>query len=240
MNISRGSGIALWRQIQQSIQRDIAESVFRPGDRLPTEFELAAQFGVNRHTVRRALGELEEKGLIRVEQGRGTFVREQVVDYKVSRRTRFTENLARQNRSPCGVLIDTGTTLADRDIAAALNMAPRRPIVFLETTGETEGRRISVSMHYLPLPRFTGIAEAFAAEGSLTKAYAALGVSDYTRLWTRVMARMPTGREAELLSQPRNRPVLVSESVNVDLDGVQIEYQVTRFNADWVQMVFEP
>ena len=240
MSLTRGSGVALWRQIQQMLQRQIAEETFRPGDRLPTEFELAAQLGVNRHTVRRALGELEEKGLIRVEQGRGTFVREQVIDYKVGRRTRFTENLARQNRTPSGTLVDSGTTIADRDVTAALEIAARRPVVYLEIVGEAEGRPISVSLSYHPLPRFSGIEDAVASEGTLTKALKRYEVDDYLRRSTRVIARLPTGREADLLQQPRNRPVLASESIDIDVDGIPIAFVVTRFNADWVQIIFEP
>lgn len=240
MGLSRGGGVALWRQILKSLQTDIAEDVFRPGDRLPTEFQLASQFGVNRHTVRRALGELEEKGLIRVEQGRGTFVREQVVDYRVGRRTRFTENLLLQNRTPSHEVIEGFATPADRDVAAALGLAPRRPVAQIETVGSAEGRRICLTSHYLPLPRFEGVIEAYATEGSLTKALKQFGVDDYVRAWTRVLARMPTGREAEMLDQARNRPLLVSEAVNIDGDGVKIEFAVTRFNADWVQLVVEP
>ena len=51
---------------------------------------LSERFGVNRHTVRRAISTLVEQGLLRVEQGRGTFVAEDVVEFVVGERTRFT------------------------------------------------------------------------------------------------------------------------------------------------------
>ena len=47
----------LWRTIHDSLRGDIAAGRYRPGDKLPTEAALAARFCVNRHTVRRALGE---------------------------------------------------------------------------------------------------------------------------------------------------------------------------------------
>jgi len=239
MTLARGSGVALWRQIQQSIQRDITEDVFKPGDRLPTEFELAAQFGVNRHTVRRALAELEDKGLLRVEQGRGTFVREHVIDYQVGRRTRFTENLTRQNRAPRAVLVGASTIPVEKEVAAALGIVPRLAVLKMETAGEAEGRRISFSCHYLPLPRFDGIATAFEKAGSLTVAFQAYGINDYVRRTTRIISRMPSGREAEYLDQPRKRPVLVTESVNADEQGMAVEFVATCFNSDWVQLVLE-
>ncbi|HET8726510.1 MAG TPA: UTRA domain-containing protein, partial [Alphaproteobacteria bacterium] len=62
----------------------------------------------------------------------------------------------------------------------------------------------------------------------------------YVRKSTRVSARMPTAEEARRLNQPKTRPVLVAESVNVGRDQRPVEYVVTRFASDWVQIVFEP
>ena len=49
-----GRGVAQWRQIADTLRADIAGGTLGPGDQLPTEARLAARFGVNRHTVRRA------------------------------------------------------------------------------------------------------------------------------------------------------------------------------------------
>src|SRR5580704_3210773 len=96
--IERGAGVALWRQIEERLQAEIAGGAVMPGARLPTEHDLAARFQVNRHTVRRALAGLVQRGLVRVEQGRGAFVQEDVIDYALGKRTRFTENILRHRR----------------------------------------------------------------------------------------------------------------------------------------------
>ena len=75
---------ALWRQIVTALEADIAAGVTPPGARLPTEAQLAARFDVNRHTVRRALDDLSRRGRVRVEQGRGSFVTQDVLDYQVA------------------------------------------------------------------------------------------------------------------------------------------------------------
>src|SRR6185437_10116122 len=84
----RGGGIALWRRIAGTLEKEIASGILAAGMQLPTEVGLAGRFGVNRHTVRRALEELSRNGLIRIEQGRGSFVAEDVLDYTVGPRTR--------------------------------------------------------------------------------------------------------------------------------------------------------
>ena len=66
--VERGSGIAVWRQIGESLADDIRNKLYLAGEQLPSEPELAAKFAVNRHTIRRAMGELEQSGLVRIEQ----------------------------------------------------------------------------------------------------------------------------------------------------------------------------
>ena len=65
------------------------------------------------------------------------------------------------------------------------------------------------------------------------------GVADYRRKLTRITARMPSEDEAAMLAQPRNRPVLVAEAVDADLDGVPVRYGYVRFASERVQLVFD-
>lgn len=237
MHAQRNLRAPLWKQIRQALRRDILGGALAPGQRIPTELELADRFRVNRHTVRRALAELQAEGLVTIEQGRGTFVREQVLDYSVSRRTRFTENLSRQRLLPSGNLVGSGVVEAGREEAAALLIPPQRKLAMVEILREADRRPVSVAAHYFPLPRFNGIVDRFRAQGSITAALAELGVRDYVRQTTCITSRMPTEREAELLLQPRNKPLTVLTSVNVDLSGVPIDYGVTRYASDRVQVV---
>ena len=64
--VERGQGVALWRQIDQSLSREIAAGAWQPGEQLPTEQALAARFQVNRHTIRRAIQAMVLRGLLRV------------------------------------------------------------------------------------------------------------------------------------------------------------------------------
>jgi GntR family transcriptional regulator, phosphonate transport system regulatory protein len=240
MEIERRSGVALWRQIEQYFERSIREGTLHPGQKLPTEHQLSAEFRVNRHTVRRAMGCLEERGIVRVEQGRGMFVAEDVIDYVVGRRTRFTENLSRQSRIPGGRTILTRPADAEAAVAGALRIRKGAPVALIRRQGEADGRPLSISDHYFPLARLPTIIEVFAEEGSVTRSLARLGIADYVRKTTRVTARLPTRMESDLLRQHRNRPLLVTEGINVDRDGTPVEYGVTRFAADRVQLVFEP
>src|SRR5450432_3725851 len=84
-------GVTLWRRIADDLEQAIALGTHAAGDRLPGEVEIATRFGVNRHTVRRALAELSERGLVRAERGSGTYVETQRLAYPLRSRTRFSE-----------------------------------------------------------------------------------------------------------------------------------------------------
>lgn len=236
--MERVTGVAIWRQIEEALTREIRARVYKPGDRLPTEAFLAQRFQVNRHTLRRAMAALQESGLVRVEQGRGTFVQETVVDYRVGKRTRFSENIASRQRQPGGRVLASGEHPADRTMSRALGLSEGEVLLWVEMLREVDAVPLSVTTHHFPKRRCEGLLAALERTGSLTRALFEIGVKDYTREETRVTTRLPTSEEARLLQQSRAQPVLVSESVNLDANGIPIECSVARCAGQRVQFVF--
>ena len=238
--LARGQGVALWRQIAATMEAEIARGTKSAGDRLPTEAALTTRFGVNRHTVRRALEDLEARGLIRVEQGRGAFVAEDVVDYRLGPRTRFSELVRRQNREPAGNILRIAEIPAETQLAEALGIRRGRMVLRIDRLGLADGRPVVLGVHHLPLPRCAAAAEALEVSASITAALEACGIPDYRRQSSRITARLPTPEEADLLQQSRSRPVLVTESVNVDPAGQPVDWTIAVYAAGRVQLVVEP
>jgi len=238
--VHRQDGIALWRQIVGKLQTDIASGDLKPGARLPTEAALSTQFGVNRHTVRRALEELSRDGLVRVEQGRGSFVAEDVLDYNVEPRTRFSQWIRKHNKEPSGIIRQLREMPADQRVAAGLGVRGGSRVVLLERLGFADDRPVSLARHYFPAIRLKGMLQALQATPRITDALLAVGVEDYLRQQTRVTARLPTQTEADLLRMARNRPVLITENVNVDRVGTIVEFATGCYPTPRVQIVFEP
>ena len=235
-----GSGVAQWRQIADTLRADIAGGALEPGAQLPAETRLAARFGVNRHTVRRALEELSRAGAVRIEQGRGSFVAEDVLDYVVGRRTRFSEWVRRHNREPSGRVLALREMPAPPAVADGLGIRNGEPVVLLERVGLADGRPVSLASHHFPASRLPGMEDALRRETSITAALARVGVADYLRQSTRVSARLPLASEATVLAMARGLPLLVCENVNVDRAGRVIEFGIARYPTPRVQIVFEP
>jgi GntR family phosphonate transport system transcriptional regulator len=237
--LSRGEGLSAWRQIADALEAEITGGTLARGARLPTEAELSRRFAVNRHTVRRALSALATRGLVRATQGRGTFVEERPIAYPIGPRTRFSETMSQIGREAHGDLVAARVLPADAAIAEALRIAPGAAVLELVTVHRADGTPISMAHTHVPLPRFKGLDGTYRRTGSLTKAYAKHGVTDYTRFSTRIGARVATPDEARHLDLTPGRVVLVIDSVNVDETGRPIQATRSRFAADRVELVVE-
>ncbi|MEO1000776.1 MAG: GntR family transcriptional regulator, partial [Pseudomonadota bacterium] len=133
----------IWIQIRDALTEEITAGRYPPGAQLPTEAALSLRFGVNRHTVRRALAALREDGLIRVRRGAGAFVLHGRIDYPLARRTRFRQNLALSGQSAGKTVLRVERRRADRQEAEALALAEGDPVVVFEAVGSADGLPIS-------------------------------------------------------------------------------------------------
>jgi GntR family phosphonate transport system transcriptional regulator len=227
---------SLWVRIGAELAGAITRGAYLPGQRLPSEHTLAAQFGVNRHTIRRSLASLSSLGLVRISQGSGTYVEEFAVDLALGRRTRHHHNMALAGVRGSLKVLESQKVRASARQARALQVPARTPLLCLQMLGEAKHLPLHVSERHFPLARFAGLEAVVRATGSITAGFAAHGVSDYTRLESRITAELPDAAIAARLRQPASRPVLMVESVNVDMAGVPIEYARAWFAGDRVTL----
>ena len=230
-------GVTRWRRVADGIRAAIGDGTV--ADRLPAEGELAERFGVNRHTVRRAIAALAADGLVRAERGRGTFVSApgRRLSYEVGPRTRFGDNVLAQARRPRGRLVRAERVPAEGEVAATLDYGAKALLHRLETLHEADGVPLSVATCWLPAERFPGIAAHFEETGSLTEALRREGVPDYRRSETRLVAERVSAEDAVHLAAAPDGLVLVARAISVDLSGRPILVQRTRFHADRMELV---
>ncbi|MGB0723266.1 MAG: phosphonate metabolism transcriptional regulator PhnF [Gammaproteobacteria bacterium] len=229
---------AKWKQVQEQVRALVTNGDHPPGSRLPTEAELARRFDVHRHTLRKAIAALVDEGLIRTTQGSGMYVEEHLLDYPISRRTRFTETVERQNRSRGRRILETRIEVSDTRVARALEIRKGTKVLYLRSISEVDGRPVSLSHNWFNRRLCAGISRHARETDSITEALRRCGMDDYYRESTAVTARMPRREEAEALRQPMGRPVLLTESVDVDEEGRPIAYGRTAWAGDRVQVRF--
>jgi GntR family phosphonate transport system transcriptional regulator len=238
--VQRQNGVALWRQIADRIRTSIANGDYDAAGKVPPEMLLAEQFGVNRHTVRSALAALAEEGIVRAVQGRGTLIeRKERLNFPISKRTRFSAGIGDQAREKEGLLLGAAEEEASADIAQRLEIAPGSPVLRLETVGTADRRPVSRSTSWFPAKRFGGLAEVYGKTGSITAAFHRCGLTDYIRASTEVTAVHAESSDLADLKLSPGAIVLVTRALNADMQGVPVQYSVTRFPADTVQFTIE-
>jgi len=228
------SGVALWRQVADGIERDIAEGRFAAGARLPGETEIAEIYRVNRHTVRRALAALAERGLVRAARGSGTYVETPRLAYPLSSRTRFSEIVGAEGREPRGQLLAESQEPASRDLARELGLKTGAPLVRIDALRFADKIPICVSTSWLSAERFPDAGRIFASTRSMTALLAHYGIRDYRRGTTRITAAIAEATDAARLDLALGRPVLVVDSTDVDADGKPLVTKRSRFAAERV------
>jgi len=233
------TGVALWRQVADGIERGIADGTFAAGDKLPGETEIAETYRVNRHTVRRALATLAERGLVRAERGSGTYVEAQRLAYPLRSRTRFSEIVGAGGHEPRGQLIEASQDTATRELARALALKTGAPLVRIEALRLADKTPICVSTTWLSADRFPDAGEVFASGRSMTKLLAHYGIRDYRRASTKITAAIADATDASRLDLPLGRPVLVVDATDVDLSGRPLVTKRSRFAAERVEFLVE-
>jgi GntR family transcriptional regulator, phosphonate transport system regulatory protein len=230
----------LWRRIADDLAAAIAQGEYAAGDTLPTALALSERYGVHRHTVRQAFRHLAERGLVSVEQGRGTFVTPQRFPYKIGRRVSFRENLGAAAATARGIVLESAVAPASPQVAAALDLAAGTPVWEIRTLNEAGDTPMSVSLHYLEQARFPGLpARVQECGGSYTRVFATYGIARYERLSTRLTARAATGLEARLLRLSDGAPVLHSSGLDGTEDGKPLQLAETAFPGERMEMLIE-
>ena len=227
---------ALWSAIATALTDEITSSHYRPGDKLPTEAVLSARFGVNRHTVRHALSALAERGLVHSRRGAGVFVTQRPTDYPLGRRVRFHQNVLAAGQTPSRRISRTETRPCDAGEARALRLQPGEAVQVVEGVSLADGQPIAAFRSVFPAARFPGLLDAVRETGSITRALAALGLTDYTRKETRLTAQLADPVLALALAVRPGAPVMRTVAVNVDTGGRPVELGTTWFAGERVTL----
>lgn len=231
--------LPLYLKIADELRQNIQQSVFQMGDRLPTETELSERFGVNRHTLRRAIEVLRNEGIVDVERGRGTFVISAPILVPIGKRIRFNEFLNAQSLEPQWQTVRIVETSADAKVASYLEIAVGAAVVLYERLSLADDIPLSLASSHFPAARFPSLVQHCQTYHSISTMLQVEYQCDHMQRSTRLSARLTSTQDARLLRMPITKPILLSESVNVDQSGQVIEYGVTRFRGDRMELVIE-
>jgi GntR family phosphonate transport system transcriptional regulator len=224
--------------VAQHLRSAIERGELAAGAQVPTEPELMQHFGSSRYSVRRALEELQNDGLVRIEQGRGTFVHDAyLVSYRLGERPRFTNVLIENQITPGQEILHIERIAAEDVVAESLGVSKGAEVMRVELLGYANGQVVTQDLNHFPLPRFDAFEPVLRRTQSLTEAFTAFGIADYRRKVTSIVGRLPTAKEARLLRQLPAQPVFECFRIDVDAADLPIVVGETIFSCERVRLV---
>lgn len=231
-NIDGTLPIPLYHQLKDLIRHEITSGALKPGDQLPTEHELEVRYGVSRVTVRQALRDLVQEGLLVRHRARGTFVSLPQMDKALRSAASFTNDMKARGLTPGGQVLRFDEMEAPERVAQALGLAPHTPVVYLERLRLANGEPLALQWNCLESARFPDLLAADLNDRSL---YEFLG----THFEVFIMAGRRTiegivadRRVAQVLDVHEGAPLLRLGGTNLDQGGRPVEYGETLYRAD--------
>lgn len=227
-----------WHQVMTALSDRIADGTHPPGERLPVESELAAQFAVNRLTVRQALAELARAGTIRTVHGRGSYVAERPYRFALRATTpSIVAQMREVDRTVTQHLVDHAVVpRSDLPDPPAL---PGEEVLRLDTVMSVDGEAWSRDTTWLPADRFAGVPAVWTPQTSLTGLLlGAYGVR-LRRSWRRHSAEPASPRDAAALDVALGAPLLVLTGANTDEHGGPLSQVHRRTRGDRIEYVVD-
>lgn len=212
----------------EALQRAILSGQFLPGSQLPPEFDLMAQLGVSRTTLREALKRLEEQGLILRRRGRGTYVRERSIVKDLSLNFGISEMVTQAGFTPGVRSATVRREPAPSEVAAALALAEGEPLIVVERVRTADGRPVVWSRDMLPSARLEprGLTANDLATHSL---YESLSEHFHVRVVRGVAQLTPIVAAADVaarLDVRRGTPLLRMAQTDYDANDQPVLYSI--------------
>jgi GntR family transcriptional regulator len=218
-----------YRTIEQSLRARIAG--LRPGDPLPSDSALCAEFGVSRMTARNAMHRLSEEGLVLRLPGRGSYVAEPPSHRRADRLMSFTAEMGRRGRVPTSTIVDREIRPASRSAARELSVREGEAIVFLRRVRCADGEPIALETTLLAGRLSPAVMAADLRHESLHAVL--LGAGWALRRGTATVTAAPaSGEDARLLGVSVGDPMLVERRVILDGQGHPLEATESRYPGD--------
>lgn len=226
-----------YAQLYRHLAGAIQTGVLAPDSQLPPERDLAELAQVSRVTIRNAVAQLVEEGLVEQRRGAGSFVRSRApkLEQSLSSLISFTENMLARGRSSTSVVLSRGLFPPTPDESMALGLGMVDRVGRLERLRSADGvpmavERSSLPDDILPDPALVGTSlyQYLRAEGRAP-----------TRAIQRVGAINLRPREAQLLNMPEGAAALQIDRTAYLPSGRPIEFTSGVYRSDIYDFIAE-
>jgi DNA-binding GntR family transcriptional regulator len=238
MPINRDSPVPLHYQVRNYLLGCIERAELLPGQKLLQEREYAARFGISLAPIRQAILDLVKEGYLYRVPGRGTFVREQKVEEKISILSSFTESMRAKGLSAVLRVIELRVGKAPAAVRAMLG-ADDQQFVFLQRVALVDGEAIALLSSYLPARLVPGLETLYLNGQSLYKTLEERYGIVLARAESTIEVVRCRGTQSTVLGIPQGTPLLQVEGKTYDVTDQFVEFAQVLYRADRFRFTIE-
>lgn len=228
--IEKDSPIPIYYQLQEQLRKQIEDGTLQPGDPLPSERDLSETYGISRMTIRQAMTNLVNEGLLTRSKGRGTFVAEEKIEQPLMKLTGFSEDMKQRGIKPGSTLIRFETVAAPANVAKHLELDAGTPVYEISRLRTGDGAPMAFETSYLRQDAIT-IREQ-DLEGSLYEAIEAQSGRTIDKARQTIEPSFASEEEAGMLTIEPGSPVLLLERTTRFHDGTVFEFVKSVYRGD--------
>ncbi|MEG1012021.1 MAG: GntR family transcriptional regulator [Ruthenibacterium sp.] len=177
MQINKDLPIPLYFQLKEVLRNRIIAQEWKPGKKIPTEAEICDIYSVSRITARKALDELRLDGYLEKKQGKGTFVRNNGIEQKLSKFYSFSEELKSRGLAEHANILQFKTVKATATVAEKLRLAPEENVFCLKRIRFVDDVPYAYEISYLPIRYLEPLTAEMIGSAGLYRSMASLGTS---------------------------------------------------------------
>ena len=218
----------LYRQTRDLMIRRIADGDWEPGQRLPSEWDLAAEFGVSQGTVRKALNDLADENMIVRHQGRGTFVATHTSQRELFHFFHLEAPDGARQMPVTSRLINLTNRRAGRDDINRLGLSANAHVIDIRRIRDLGGKPVISEHITLSARRFPGLAQDDDPPNELYQFYEQRFGMTVHRAVEQLRAVAAGAEEAGHLGVKRGTPLLEIDRIAEAIDGTPIEWRRSR------------
>jgi GntR family transcriptional regulator len=227
----------LYAQVEAVLAERVVSGLWSPGDRLPSEDELVAEFAVSRTTIRSAVQSLVNRGLLEIRRGRGTFVASPKLVQELTHLTGFVEDMAALGRQASAELLDHRVVAADPAVARHLAITQGTQVTRIRRVRLADGRPLSYDETFLPLD----LGERVVAEDLKTEPIFDLLERKYDtpliEAEYQLEAAVADAAVAAALQVGVGSPVFLIERTSYSAGGRAVDYERLHYRGDQIRFV---
>lgn len=212
--LNPNTDIPMYKQLSEILLDKINNGIFKPGSKLPSESEMIKTYGVSRITIRSAIAELTEDGVLNSIKGKGTFVATPKSLYTADDHYGFTRSCQIAGKKAATRVINKDLVYPPASVAGFLNIPTTEKIIMIQRLRYVDGSEILIETNHYPM------SFSFLLNENLDSSLFDLLGEKYditvSRSIRTLEACMPTEEEARILHISMETPLLLFKDRHLD------------------------